>query len=32
MSVEDVDPVSMVNFDSLLVTTAAVRKLEEQLA
>jgi large subunit ribosomal protein L4 len=32
MSVEDVDPVSMVAFDTLLATEAAVRKLEERLA
>jgi large subunit ribosomal protein L4 len=31
MSVEDVDPVSMVAFDTLLATEAAVRKLEERL-
>ncbi len=31
MSVKDVDPVSMVAFDTLLATEAAVRKLEERL-
>ncbi|MCG6895985.1 MAG: 50S ribosomal protein L4 [Thiocapsa sp.] len=31
MSVQDVDPVSMVAFDTLLATEAAVKKLEERL-
>jgi large subunit ribosomal protein L4 len=32
MSAQEVDPVSLVAFDTLLATEAAVKKLEERLA
>jgi large subunit ribosomal protein L4 len=32
MAVQQVDPVSLIAFDNLILTDAAVRKLEERLA
>ena len=32
MAAQEVDPVSMIAFDNLIVTEGAIRKLEERLA